>query len=149
MLDPALERQIRSRLDASAFVDWMGLRLHALEDGRSELHLEIAEHHLNPGRIVHGGIIATLLDAAIGLALRTKLGMDRTHVTVNLSVNYLKPFRAGTLIARGRAIHSGGRTGYGEADLLDIEEAVLARGNATFLVIDLPAEGVGPAGDAG
>lgn len=148
MVDPALVERIRSRVNGSAFARWTGLRVAAIDDGSSEVCLDLEPHHLNPGGIVHGGIIASLLDAAIGIALRTKLGMDRTHVTVNLSINYLRPASAGTVIARGTAVRSGERTGYGEAELLDDQGRLLARGNATFLVVDAPG-GVGPGGDAG
>lgn len=134
VLDPALDRAIRARLRDSKFVPWMGIELVSLDDGASELALVLDEHHLNPGGIAHGGIVATLLDAAIGLALRTRLGMDATHVTVQLHVNYLRPADVGRVVARGTAVHSGSRVGYGEATLLDAADRTLARANGTFMV---------------
>lgn len=139
MLDPAFEEAVRARIRASLFASWMGLDLTTLDDGTSELRLRVEPHHLNPGGIVHGGVIAGLLDAAIGLALRTRLGADRTHVTVNLSINYVRPCAGGTLIARGRAVHSGDRVGFGEAELLDRDLRLLARATAAFLVVPAAA----------
>ena len=107
-------------------------------DGFSEMRLHVSEHHLNPGGIVHGGVIATILDSSIGVALRTRLDLDRTHVTVNLSIGYLRPLRVGTMVARAHAVHSGDRIGYGEADVFDEEGTLLARGTATFLVVPRP-----------
>lgn len=140
MLEDDLAETIRERFATSAFARWMGMELAHVTDGASEIHLAVETHHLNPGGIVHGGIIATMLDAAIGVALRTRLGFDRTHVTVNLSIGYLRPLRAGAMVARARAVHSGERVGYGEADLTDADGALLARGTATFLVVPLPAD---------
>lgn len=146
MIDPHLEEQMRARIAAAPFAQWMGIELVGLDDGESEIHLTIEPHHRNPGGIPHGGIVATLIDVAIGLAHRTKLGMEATHVTVELRINYLRAIREGTLIARGTAVHWGERTGYGEATLLDAAGHVLARGSATFLV--LPGAAAAPGSDA-
>ena len=135
MLDPTLERRIRERVNASAFARWMGMEIESLDDGEGVVRLTLEEHHRNPGGIAHGGIIATLVDAAIGLALRTKLGMQAQHVTVQLNINYLRAVREGTIIARGTAVHSGSRVGYGEATLTDADGRLLARAGATFLVV--------------
>jgi uncharacterized protein (TIGR00369 family) len=133
-LDPEFESAIRSRFATSDFARWMGMRLVALDEGTSEIALDLQPHHLNPGGIVHGGIIATALDAAIGLALRTTIGAQG-HVTVQLGIQYLSPAKQGTLIARGRRVHTGARTGYGEAEISTKEGHLLAKGSATFLVV--------------
>jgi uncharacterized protein (TIGR00369 family) len=134
-LDPAFERAVRERLERSEFRKWMGFDLTAIDSGRSELRFVIEAHHLNPGGVVHGGVIATLLDAAIGLALRSKLGTDRNHVTLQLDVHYVSIVREGTVIARGTAVRSGERASYGEAELVAEDGRLLARGAATFLTV--------------
>lgn len=113
----------------------MGISLVHIDSGSSELRLDLEPHHLNPGGIAHGGVLATLLDASIGLALRTKLGMSFDHVTVDLGVHYLAPARSGALIGRGKAVRVGGRVSYGEAELSTPDGTLVAKGSATFLVI--------------
>ena len=119
----------------SSFATWMGIVFVGIGDGESELRLDLEPHHLNPGGIVHGGVLATLLDACIGLALRTKIGMESEHVTIKLDVNYLAPARTGALIGRGKAVRAGGRVSYGEAELTTEDGTLVAKGTATFLVI--------------
>jgi len=111
------------------------MTLVSVGDGESELRLEVQPHHLNPGKIVHGGVLATLLDASIGLALRSKLGMSTEHVTIELDVHYLSPARTGALIGRGRAVRVGGRVSYGEAELFTEDGTLVAKGTATFLIV--------------
>jgi uncharacterized protein (TIGR00369 family) len=130
-----MEAIIRERFGASAFARWMGMMLVAAGEGSSEIHLAIQPHHLNPGGIVHGGVIATLLDACIGVALRTRLAPGSDHVTIDLDVRYLGPVRSGTLVGRGRALKVGRRVSFGEAELTDASGAVVARGAAAFLVV--------------
>ena len=52
---------------------WAGLELVSVEVGEVEVALPLKPHHLNPGGILHGGLIATLADTAIGLAVRSAL----------------------------------------------------------------------------
>jgi uncharacterized protein (TIGR00369 family) len=135
MLDPALEPAVRKRFGSSKFAQWMGLSLASLGDGTSEVRLDLQPHHFNPGGIVHGGVLATLIDGCIGLALRSKLGMDKDHVTIDLNVQYISAMRAGALIGRGRAVKVGDRVSHGEAELTSEEGRLIAKGSATFLVI--------------
>ncbi len=135
MLDPVLEQRIRERIATAPFTRWMGIELRSLGDGTSELHMKIEPHHRNPGGIAHGGIIATMLDAAIGVALRTRLGMTSQHVTVNLSIDYLRAAAGEKLIARGHATKDGNRITFGEATLHDEAGRDLAHARATFLVL--------------
>ena len=113
----------------------MGITLVGIGDGTSELRLDLEPHHLNPGGIVHSGVLATLLDGCIGLALRTRLGLDSEHVTIDLNVHYLAPARTGSLTGRGKAVRAGGRISYGEAELFTEDGTLVAKGTATFLVI--------------
>src|SRR5438874_1804615 len=108
MLDPATESAMRARFTDADFARWMGLELVSLGDGTSEIRLKLEPHHLNPGRIVHGGVVAGMLDVAAGLAHRTKLGPDATHVTVQLHINYLKA--AGSGVVPRSTLSAGGST---------------------------------------
>ena len=135
MLDPATEAAMRARFEDADFARWMGLELVSLTDGASEIRMKLEPHHLNPGRIVHGGVVAGMLDVAAGLAHRTKLGADATHVTVQLHVDYLKAAGSGVLTARGHSLQTGRRVGHAEATLYDDERRMLARASATFLIV--------------
>lgn len=139
MLSEEIQAKMRRRVEGSDFSQWMGLELVSLGEGTSEVRLQLEPHHLNPGGIAHGGVIATLLDMAIGLANRTQLGFSKTHVTIQLQINYLRAVTQGTITARGTSVHAGSRTGYGEAVLVDEAGTMLARATGTFL--NLPRGG--------
>lgn len=134
-LDPEIERAMRARTGDALFHKLLGIRLGALEDGESEISLDLEPHHLNPGGIVHGGVIASMLDMASGLAHRTKLGPGGTHVTTQLTVQYLASATDGTLVARGRVLQHGGRVGFAEAELRRDDGRLVAKASATFLVV--------------
>ncbi len=133
-VDAALAR-LRQHVEASAFHAWAGLELVSVEVGTVEVALALQAEHLNPGGILHGGLIATLADTAIGLAVRSALPADRTHVTAQLDVHFLERVDHGTVRATGRAVRVGGRMAYGEGDLRDDAGRLVARASGTFIVL--------------
>lgn len=142
MIDPVFAEAVRTRFQASAFSEWFGAELIGVEDGSVQVALDLLPHHLNPGGIIHGGVIASLLDIAIGLALRTGLSSDFAHVTTQLNISYLKPCRQGRVVASGTAIHQGRRTGYGEAELRDQRDRMLSRATGSFLIFPMSEVGM-------
>jgi len=136
MLDRDVESAIRARFEAAAFSQWMGLELVRVDDGESEIKMRLEPHHLNPGKIAHGGVVAAMLDIAAGLAHRTKLGPDATHVTIQLHIDYIRAVGSGTIVARGTSLKTGRRVGYADSSLHDESDRMLARASATFLIVE-------------
>jgi uncharacterized protein (TIGR00369 family) len=139
-LDPRHLEDLTRRVRSSPFNQWAGMELVSVGDGRAELGMHLQPHHFNPQGIVHGGIITALADTSIGLALRSRLRPGLTHRTAQLNVHFLAKGEGTRIVGHGRAVHSGQRMGYGEADVVDGEGRVLARATATFII--LPAPGV-------
>jgi uncharacterized protein (TIGR00369 family) len=130
----AMVENIRDRLQGSAFYRWAGVELIDAAPGRVEIALEAGPHHLNLQGLVHGGIIATLADTAMGLAVRTVLQPGRRHVTVQLGVEFLSPGRPGRIVAHGRSVKVGSQLGFAEADVTDPGGRLLAKAHSTLSV---------------
>lgn len=128
----ALVQELRERFQGSEFHRWAGIELIDAAPGRAEVSFEAGPHHLNLQGLVHGGVIATLADTSMGLAVRTKLEPGRRHVTVNLTVEFLAPGRAGRIVARGRTVKIGRQLGFAEADVVDARGRSLARARSTL-----------------
>lgn len=137
-LDERYLEQIHERIRNSPFHQWAGIKLTTIGGGRAQVALDLEEHHLNPYGIVHGGVISSIADAAIGLALRSKLGAGSTHRTAQLDVHFLAKGESGRIIGHGRSLHVGQRMGYGEADIEDGSGKLLARASATFIILPAP-----------
>ena len=71
------------------------------------LEVDVEEKHLQPFGYVHGGAIASVMDAAAfwAVLLQVKDGMGLT--TVEIKVNYLAPVQKGKLVAKGGGIKIG------------------------------------------
>jgi len=137
-LDARSLEELRERVRASPFHRWAGMELVSVGGGKAEVAMELQDHHLNPQRIVHGGIISALADTSIGLALRSMLPSGTTHRTAQLNVHFLAKGEADRMIGRGRSLHMGTRMGYGEAEVIDGTGRLLARATATFIILPAP-----------
>ncbi|MDH4112580.1 MAG: PaaI family thioesterase [Actinomycetota bacterium] len=132
--------EIRERVAASPFHASMGISVEAVEKGEVELRLETRPDHANLQGTVHGGVLATLLDTAAGLAVRSAIAPGSRHVSVNLDVQYLAPAE-GTVVlfATGRIVRMGRRLAFAEAEARDADGVVLAKAQVTVAVSTPPA----------
>jgi len=91
---------------------------------------------------VHGGYAATMLDAAIALAVQTTLPPDAGCATVDLKVTYLRPMtkESGPVSARGKVIHAGTRIVASEGWLTDRDGKLCAHGTATCMIMAIKTD---------
>jgi uncharacterized protein (TIGR00369 family) len=132
--DDALLSELRERLRDSEFYRWADIELADAAPGRVEVAFEAGSQHVNLQGLVHGGMLATLADTAMGLAVRTVLEPGRRHVTVQLGIEFLAPGRPGRIVAEGRSLKIGRQLGFAEADVKDAEGRLLAKAHATLSV---------------
>jgi len=123
---------LRAKLEGSAFHSWAGMSVLEAAPGAIEIALDAEPHHLNLQGLLHGGMIATLADTAAGLAVRTELAPGRTHVTVSLAVQYLRPGGPGRIVGRGRVLRIGRTLAHATAEVVDDQGRLLATASATI-----------------
>ena len=86
------------------------------------------------GGMMHGGIIALILDEVMGKVSRFT---GATAVTAEMTINYLKPIRVDReIIVEGWHEEQKGRNLFHAGEIRDADGVVLARGRARFVVID-------------
>jgi uncharacterized protein (TIGR00369 family) len=131
---PDVTDELAALVADSPFYRWTGMRVAAAEPGTVALALDLGEHHANLQGFAHGGVLATLADAAMGLSVRSALEPARRHVTIELGVHYLRAVRTGTVTATGRAVRIGREVAYAEAAITDERGTDLARATGTYSV---------------
>jgi uncharacterized protein (TIGR00369 family) len=120
-----------------AVADLLGMRPVLVEHGTVAFACEADERFANPMGTVHGGIIATLLDSALGCAVQSVLPDGAAYTTLSLELKYLRavPLDAGELLATGTVVHAGRRQATAEARLNDESGRLLATATTTCLVL--------------
>ena len=129
-----LVEDLRERLRGTAFYRWAGIELVDASPGHAEIAFEAGPEHVNLQGLVHGGMLATLADTAMGLAMRTSMEPGRRHVTVQLSMEFLSPGKQGRIVARGHTVKIGRQLGFAESEIVDARGRVLARARSTLSV---------------
>ncbi len=93
----------------------------------------LGQRYQGGGGFAHGGIIALLLDEAMGKVCRFR---DVRAVTAELSVEYLKPVAVDKeIVVEGREMELKGRNLFLAGEIRNGSGEVLARGKGRFVVI--------------
>jgi uncharacterized protein (TIGR00369 family) len=123
------------------FAALMALWIHEAHEGRVVFAAQPAEFHYNTLGTMHGGVIATLLDSALGCAVQSMLPAGTSYTTLELKVNYIRSITTKTemVYSEGKVIHMGGRTAIAECRLTDAKGTLYAHGTSTCLIFRPPS----------
>jgi uncharacterized protein (TIGR00369 family) len=127
----------RGELSPAPVVALLGLSLDELERGRTVCSIIADEMHENPMGAMHGGIVATLVDTAMGCAVVSTLPSDANFTTLELSTNFVRAITrtTGRVHAEGRVVHSGGRIVTTEARVYDDAGHLYAHATSTCMIL--------------
>ncbi|GAA5061537.1 PaaI family thioesterase [Nocardia callitridis] len=115
----------------------LGIRLETAGEGYTRYHLDPNPATINAMFTVHGGVIATLMDTAMGSAVFTKLGDGVAYTTLELSVNFIRSVAVdgSRLTCEASAVHVGRRTATAQARVVDANGKLVAHSSTTILVL--------------
>jgi uncharacterized protein (TIGR00369 family) len=113
----------------------LGYRRSLTEPGRMNVEWEATEDYTFPdgngGSIVHGGLVATILDTAMGGACATVLEAGESFLTADLRVEFIRAGRPGLLRAEGRVVRRTKRVVFCAGELYDAEGTHVASARCT------------------
>ncbi len=120
---------------ASKLWDWLGLTVMETGEGTATVEMLATADMANHAGFVHGGMISTLADSAMGRSVRTiKPGVVRA-ASFDLKLSFISAAKIGeTLRATGRVIHAGRRTVVTECRVEGPGGKLVATASGTFAV---------------
>jgi len=130
----AIQRGDVARPPAAAL---LGMQLDEVGAGRTVFSMLADEMHENPMGTMHGGIVATLVDTAMGCAISSLLPADSGFTTLELKTSFVRAITqaTGRVYAEGLVVHSGGRVATTEARVRDESGALYAHATSTCLIV--------------
>lgn len=141
----------------AAFTELIGARVEEIGEGVCRLSLTVGPNHLDRRGVLHSGVLTSLMDASIGIALgylRRDEVRRRPHATIEMNTSFLAEGQPGDEIeVEGRVIRKGRNIAFGEAEVRRRPDTeVLALGRLTFAISshDRPSDvgqGLGPGRD--
>ena len=127
-------------VNTSPYPRHLRMQLVSISVDQAMVKLKTEQCHLQPFGIVHGGVLATLIDTATFWSVFLRLPEDVGLVNIDLKLNYLKSVSSGVMTAEGRCIRAGRSINYAEASIKDKEGNLIAHGTSTLMV--LPGKGI-------
>ena len=115
------------------------LNVVSADPGEVSVRCSPDESHYNRIGSVHGGLMCTLLDSALGGAVHTTVPAGIGFTSIDINVNYLRAvFPANApLLCNARVTKSGRRVAFAEGEVLDARGKTVATATSTFLVFGL------------
>ena len=106
-------------------------------DGEAVAALDVNDRHLNPNGVVHGGVVFTLVDTAMGRATMSVLEEGRICASIEVAVRYLRPITGGRLVATASVLRAGRRIVHLEGRVtVDGDDRPVAVVQASFAVLE-------------
>ena len=114
----------------------LGFRLVEWTPEHAVMELDIQEQHLNRSGVLHGGVMATLIDAVCGYCgVWRPAGEPKAKaLTLTMTTNFMGQARAGTVRARGVRKGGGRKIFFAYGEVTDAEGTVLAMGEGSYRI---------------
>jgi uncharacterized protein (TIGR00369 family) len=128
----------RGELPQAEMTRYLGIELETVERGHIVYAMTPREDLYNLIGSVHGGIVTTLLDTALGTSVQSLLPPGKVATTMDLHTRFHRPVTTAVsrVFADARAVHVGKRTATSEARLIDADGKIYATATSTLMIID-------------
>lgn len=125
---------IEKYIELNRFGQLLGMELTILQEGKIEYRMKITEDHLATPHAAHGGSLAALLDATVGVGALSAVCSDNKVVsTVEMKTTFFGPaFLGDELIARSELLKKGNRMLFMEAAVYNQCNELIAKASSTL-----------------
>ncbi len=114
---------------------FLGMDIEDGEPGHAVARVEVSPDLLNPNGVVHGGVLFTMVDTAMGKATLSVLDEGQLCASVEVQLRFLRPVAGGQLEAAAQVVKPGRKIVHLEARIHDGAGTLVATGTGTFVVI--------------
>jgi len=117
---------------------WLRGILRSIEPGTVTADFTVRPEMTNPVGILHGGMIAAIMDDLIGMTIHVMNGMESFFTSINLSVDYLASAKTGeTVTATTKIVRQGASITHAECHLYNAKGKLLAKGTTNLLRVPI------------
>jgi len=132
---PALSvRQMREAIRGIRFNELVGIRLVRIHKDGVTIDCALRPELLNAHGVLHGGVTATMADAAVGIAITTRVGRP-AGTTVEMKLNYLRPVVSGKITARSYLLRMGATLCIGRVDMFNDAKELVSTALVTYMLL--------------
>jgi len=114
------------------FWELLGFAIEHADESEAVLRMDVPETLLSPFGTVHGGVIATLFDTGLAVAIARRLDPADRIATHNLNVTYVAFTRARVLRCRSRVVSLRRTVAVAEGEVTSADGTLVAKALGTF-----------------
>jgi len=133
---PLTLENLRGWVDRMPFNRLLGIRVTKLHPDGVTIECKMRDELRNLAGLLHGGVTATMADAAVGIAIASHFRGSRRTTTVELKINYLRPIAEGKTTARARLLRVGAHLCVGRVDIFDNSRNLAATAIVTYILLE-------------
>lgn len=127
---------LRKLTDRMPFNKSLGLRIARTHRDGVTIEIPVRDELRNIAGMLHGGVTATIVDAAVGIAIHHHFGGKRQSTTVEMKLNYFRPIVDGKVIARSRLLRIGQHLVVGNVEVKDVSGNLAGFAIVTYMLLD-------------
>ncbi len=127
--------QVRKIIPNMPFNELLGMRLVAAHKDGVTIEVKVRPDMMNGAGVLHGGVTATMADAAAGIATNREMGGTRAITTVELKINYFRPVQTGAVRARSYLVRVGSTLVISRVDLFDDKKKLIGTALVTYILL--------------
>lgn len=117
----------------SPLAKWLNGKLLTAEEGLLTAEYTVREEMCNPGRILHGGIAAAIMDDLMGATIFS-LGRENFFTSINLNVDYLYSVPVGgKVVAKAQVIRAGKKVIHIGCEIFDENQNIIAKATSNLV----------------
>ena len=124
------------RFDDAPISRLVGFEVEPASGGETVVHLAVDQRLNNPMGRVHGGVLAAMADAAMGIAFGRTLDAGQDFATLDLHVHFMRPVRGDRLTATASVRQRGLRIGFVDCNIVDTRKRLVASASCCCSVLD-------------
>jgi uncharacterized protein (TIGR00369 family) len=134
--NPEHIKRLHKLIEVSPYPSLLSMQMVDIGVGFAEIAIRIETKHKQLLGVVHGGVLASLIDTVAFWAVYFGIAHENQwYTSVDLKVNYLAPATSGKLIAKGRQIKVGKKICYASAEIFNSQDNILAHGSSTMMIL--------------
>lgn len=126
------EAEVMERWNQCGWYQLTGLEVLSADEAGSRFRMAVGDGHLQAYGTAHGGSLAGLLDAAMGLAVLGRIDAGEGCATIEMKINFTAPVRPGEVLAYGHVLTAGRRIVVAAAEATLPDGTVAAASMGTF-----------------
>ncbi len=119
------------------FARLLAYEIERVASGEVSLCYQPRSEHLNLLATIHGGVLTSLLDTAMGCAVMTTLDVGEQHTIIDLHTKFVRPadLESGPLKIHGSVDHRGRRQCTMSGRIITLQNKLCATGIATAMIL--------------